>query len=93
MGALSQYLARVSCSGRGRKSPSIFVQVIDDDDELISKAHKDLSNYRYTKREAEILVHGVNDVNGLRTGCLRPEIRGMVSFVLVEICCVSHPEK
>ncbi|PBK67750.1 hypothetical protein ARMSODRAFT_1085803 [Armillaria solidipes] len=53
--------------------PRHFVQVINNDDELIPKAHKDFFlNYGYTKREAEILVRGANDADGLRTGCLRP---------------------
>ncbi|KAG7446876.1 NAD(P)-binding protein [Guyanagaster necrorhizus] len=56
-----------------QEEPRQFVQVINDDDELIPKAHQDFfSNYGYTKRQAEVLVRGANDADGLRTGCLRP---------------------
>ncbi len=56
-----------------QEEPKHFVQVINDDDELIPKAYKDFfSNYGYTKRQAEILVRRANDADGLRTGCLRP---------------------
>ncbi|KAK0432139.1 hypothetical protein EV421DRAFT_1924671 [Armillaria borealis] len=56
-----------------QEKPKHFVQVINDDDKLIPKAHKDFfSNYGYTKRQAEVLVRGANDADGLRTGCLRP---------------------
>ncbi|KAK0232310.1 NAD-P-binding protein [Armillaria nabsnona] len=56
-----------------QEEPKHFVQVINDDDELIPKTHKNFfSNYGYTKRQAEVLVCGANDADGLRTGCLRP---------------------
>ncbi|PBK98816.1 NAD(P)-binding protein [Armillaria gallica] len=49
-----------------QEEPKHFVQVINDDDEPIPKTHKDFfSNYRYTKRQAEILVRGANDADGL----------------------------
>ncbi|SJL12936.1 uncharacterized protein ARMOST_16370 [Armillaria ostoyae] len=56
-----------------QEEPKHFVQVINDDDELIPKTHKDFfSNYGYPKRQAGVLVRGANDADGLRTGCLRP---------------------
>ncbi len=56
-----------------QEEPKHFVQVINDDDELIPKAHRDFfSNYGYTKQQAEVLVRGANDADGLRTECLRP---------------------
>ncbi len=56
-----------------QEEPKHLVQAINDDDELIPKVHKDFfSNYGYTKQQTEILVRRANDVDGLRTGCLRP---------------------
>ncbi|PBK75007.1 hypothetical protein ARMSODRAFT_1055857 [Armillaria solidipes] len=53
--------------------PKHFVQGVNDDDGLIPKVHKDFfSNYGYTKRQAEVVVRGANDADGLRTGYLRP---------------------
>ncbi|KAK0232304.1 hypothetical protein EDD85DRAFT_793140 [Armillaria nabsnona] len=51
-----------------REEPKHFVQVINDDDKLIPKIHKEFSNYGYTKRQAEVLLRGANG----QTGYLRP---------------------
>jgi nucleoside-diphosphate-sugar epimerase len=61
------------------KEPKYFVQVINDDDNLIPKRHEDFfSNYAFTKLQAERIVReadGSSSGNGvLKTGCIRPGI-------------------
>ncbi|TFK49396.1 NAD(P)-binding protein [Heliocybe sulcata] len=59
------------------KEPKYFVQVLNDDDNIIPKQHDHFfSNYAVTKRDAELLVRRTNGTPSgqtvLKTGCVRP---------------------
>ena len=59
------------------KEPQYFVQVINDDDNIIPKRHEDFfSNYAVTKFQAECAVREADRTRSgqgvLRTGCIRP---------------------
>ncbi|KZT28079.1 NAD-P-binding protein [Neolentinus lepideus HHB14362 ss-1] len=59
------------------KEPQYFVQVLNDDDNIIPKHHDHFfSNYAVTKRDAELLVRRANGTPSgegvLKTGCVRP---------------------
>jgi len=59
------------------KEPKYFIQVLNDDDNLVPRRHKDFfSNYAATKIVGERIVRKANGMPSgsgiLKTGCIRP---------------------